>query len=251
MTSKSPLKFIRADSLNEPLWRQIELILLGQIRDGRYAGSERLPSENDLAAQFGVNRHTARQAIAGLVRRGVIFKRKGGGSYLVPDVLDYEIGERTRFSTNLAAQGREPGHTLIAVDERPIYGKPAAALHMNDGDQAVFIHYIGKADEIPIGVGETYLSAKRFPGFGEKYKELLSMTKTLADYGVADYKREVTRLIARLPSPEDVLYLRQSETTPILAVESIDVDSDGTPIVYHNKRCAGERIQFVIRRGDL
>src|SRR5215475_6026815 len=110
MTIKSQPSFIRADSLNEPLWRQIELILLGQIRDGRYAGSERLPSENDLAAQFGVNRHTARQAIAGLVRRGVIFKRKGGGSYLVPDVLDYEIGERTRFSTNLAAQGREPGH---------------------------------------------------------------------------------------------------------------------------------------------
>ena len=247
----APSKFIRSDGLGEPLWRQIELILLGQIRDGRFSGAERLPSEHELATQFGVNRHTARQALAGLVQRGVVFKRKGGGSYLVPGVLDYAIGERTRFSANLAAQGREPAHTLITVDERPVYGKAAAALQMNDGDQAVFIYLIGEADEIPIAVGETYLSATRFPGFGEKYKETLSMTKSLAHYGISDYKREVTRVIARLPSPEDARHLRQSEATPVLAVESVDVDSDGLPIVFHDKRCAGERVQFVIRRGDL
>jgi GntR family phosphonate transport system transcriptional regulator len=251
MTPRTQSKFVRAGRFEEPLWRQIELILLGQIRDGRFAGAERLPSENDLAVQFGVNRHTARQAIAGLVQRGVIFKRKGGGSYLVPGVIDYAIGERTRFSTNITLQGREPAHTLIVVDERPVHGKVAAALQLADGDYAAYIYLIGEADEIPIAIGETYLAAKRFPGFGEKYKETYSMTKALAHYGVSDYKREVTRCIARMPSPEDVRYLRQSESTPVLAVESIDVDSAGVPIVYHETRYAGERVQFVIRREEL
>jgi len=113
----------------EHLWQQVEKILLQQIQTGHFEGSDRLPSENDLALQFDVNRHTVRQAIAGLVQRGVVFKRKGGGSYLVPGMIDYPIGERTRFSTNIALQGRAPSHTLLAFGERLIYGK-AAALKM-------------------------------------------------------------------------------------------------------------------------
>ena len=163
MTTKSQAKLARSDSTEEPLWKKIEMALLRQIRDGRFAGAERLPSENDLATQFGVNRHTARQAIAGLVQRGVIFKRKGGGSYLVPGVLEFAIGERTRFSVNLTRQGREPGRTLLSFDERPVSGKVASALQLRDGSRAIFLHLIGMADEIPITLTKTYMPAKRFP----------------------------------------------------------------------------------------
>ncbi|AYG62094.1 phosphonate metabolism transcriptional regulator PhnF [Rhizobium jaguaris] len=244
-------ELVRHEGQDEPLWKQIEAILLQEIKDGRFRGNGRLPSEFDLAAEFGVNRHTARQAIAALVQRGVLFKRKGGGSYVVPEMLDYAIGERTRFSTNVALQGREPAHTLLVVDERATHKKAAQALNMAEGDPAVYISLIGEADDIPISVGETYLSAARFPGFGAKYRETYSMTKALAHYGVFDYKRDVTRCIARMPSPEDVKHLRQSESSPVLFVESVDIDLEGHPIVYHETRYAGERVQFVIRRGDL
>ena len=35
--------------------------------------------------------------------------------------------------------------------------------------------------------------------------------------------------------------------TPILAVESVDIDRDRRPIVYHETRFAGERVQFVVK----
>jgi len=242
---------VRQEGQEGPLWKQIETSLLQQIKDGRFKGTGRLPSEFDLAAEFGVNRHTARQAIAALVQRGVLFKRKGGGSYVVPEMLDYAIGERTRFSTSIVAQGREPAHTILAVDERPAHKKAAAALNVAEGDPVIFISTVGEADDIPISVAETYLSASRFPGFGEKYAEHYSMTKALANYGVTDYKRDITRCTARMPSPADVRNLRQSDASPVLFVESVDTDMDGQPIVYHETRFAGERVQFVIRRGDL
>ncbi|WP_454854319.1 UTRA domain-containing protein [Rhizobium binxianense] len=94
-----------------------------------------------------------------------------------------------------------------------------------------------------------------FPPAGSQFRseirETYSMTKALAHYGVVDYKRDVTRCTARMPSPSDVKYLRQSELMPVLFVESVDVDLEGQPIVYHETRYAGERVQFVIRRGDL
>lgn len=234
----------------EPLWQQMEAALLAEIRAGRFEAAGRLPSEQDLAERFGVNRHTARQALAGLVQRGLVFKRKGGGSYLVPGVIDYRIGDRTRFSANLALAGRAAGHSVIEIVEGPAHGRIAAALQIAEGAPVVLIRHIGEADGIPIAVGETYLPAARFPGFGARYRETLSTTKALAHYGVTDYRRDVTRIVARNPLPDDVLHLRQSAATPVLAVESLDVDADNRPIVYHETRFAGERVQFVVRRDD-
>ena len=234
----------------EPLWKQLEQTLLEDIQGGRFDGAGRLPSEHELAERFGVNRHTARQAIAGLVQRGIIFKRKGGGSYLVPGVIDYEIGERTRFSTNVALQGREPSRTLLEVSERKAHARACAALEMADGEMSVFIRVIGEADGVPISIGHTYLPARRFPGFAAVYRETMSITKALVRFGIHDYMRETTRVTARNPSQDEAQHLRQSAMTPILAVESVDIDGDKRPIVYHETRFAGERVQFVVKRGD-
>jgi GntR family phosphonate transport system transcriptional regulator len=166
-------------------------------------------------------------------------------------VIEYAIGERTRFSVNITRQGREPARTLLFSEERLVHGKVAAALRLKEGTRAIFLYLIGTADDIPITLGQTYMPAQRFPRFAEKYEAAhYSMTKALAQYGISDYKREVTRCIARMPSPEDVRYLRQSESTPVLAVESVDVDLEGRPIVYHETSYAGERVQFVFQRRD-
>jgi GntR family transcriptional regulator, phosphonate transport system regulatory protein len=227
----------------EHLWQQVESILLKQIKSGRFKNVDRLPSENELASQFGVNRHTVRQAIAGLVARGVVFKRKGGGSYLVP------IGKRTDFSTNVALQGKEPGHILLALGERPIYGKVATALRMRDGDEAVFLHLVGEADRLPISIAKTYLPANRFAGFGEIYRKTMSMTAALKSFDVPDYFRDVTRCVAHMPSGEDARHLKQSESVPVLLVEAIDVDAQSRPIAFHETLYAGERVQLVV--GDM
>jgi GntR family transcriptional regulator, phosphonate transport system regulatory protein len=238
----------RQNLRGEHLWQQLEKILLRRIRNGRFEGDDRLPSENDLASQFGVNRHTVRQAIAGLVQRGIVFKRKGGGSYLVPDMIDYSIKERTRFSTNIALQGKAPSHTVLAVGERAVYGKVAAALNMRDGDKAVFLHRVGEADKLPISIAKTYLPAARFAGFADVYRTTMSMTAALKQFDVRDYFRDVTRCVARMPSKADARHLRQSASVPVLLVETVDVDMQSRPIVYHETLYAGERVQFVFRR---
>ena len=53
-----------------PMWHQIELALVRDIQTGRLAPGARLPAEADVAAQFGVHRHTARRALAALAEKG-------------------------------------------------------------------------------------------------------------------------------------------------------------------------------------
>ena len=53
-------------------------ILAGQIADGRIEGGSRL-QESTVAAQFGISRAPARQALAELQRRGLVEKADGRG----------------------------------------------------------------------------------------------------------------------------------------------------------------------------
>jgi GntR family phosphonate transport system transcriptional regulator len=230
----------------DPVWRQVESILFTEIRAGQYKDSQRLPAEHEIAARFGVNRHTVRQALAGLVDRGLVYKRKGGGSYLVPGFIDYALGAHTRFSANLLAQNREPGHQIVAQREIPAPERVARALALEPGAPLAFMVSIGAADGVPISVGEHYFPAARFPGFLDAYRADMSVTRVLRRYGVEDYARKITRIVAALPSEDDCRHLRLSRVTPVLAVDSIDVDPGGQPITLHETRFAGDRVQFVL-----
>jgi len=59
---------------------QIADILAARIRVGQYAS--KLPSERDLAAEFGVSYQTLRHAMAVLRERGLIITRQGWGTFI-------------------------------------------------------------------------------------------------------------------------------------------------------------------------
>ena len=54
------------------LWRRIADDLERAIATGELAAGERLPGEVEIAARFGVNRHTVRRALAALAGRGLV-----------------------------------------------------------------------------------------------------------------------------------------------------------------------------------
>jgi DNA-binding FadR family transcriptional regulator len=58
--------------------------LRGAILGGAYAPGDRLPSERELAEQFGVDRHTLRSAVHELELLGLITRRQGAGAHVLP-----------------------------------------------------------------------------------------------------------------------------------------------------------------------
>ncbi len=64
------------------LYLQVAEQLQEQIADGTFDGGSRLPSERDLAGQFGVSRPTIREAMIALEIAGVVEVRSGSGVYV-------------------------------------------------------------------------------------------------------------------------------------------------------------------------
>jgi GntR family transcriptional regulator len=65
-----------------PLYHQLAELLAARIRAGDYPPGTRIPSEHQLAGVFAIGRPTARQAIDVLVRKGLVTRRRGSGTYV-------------------------------------------------------------------------------------------------------------------------------------------------------------------------
>jgi len=64
------------------LYVQVRETLRDQIKTGVLEPGQKLPSEDDLAAQFGVSRMTVRQGISDLTDEGMLYRRRGRGTFV-------------------------------------------------------------------------------------------------------------------------------------------------------------------------
>jgi GntR family transcriptional regulator len=65
-----------------PVYYQIKQSIKNSILHGEYKPGEKIPSENELAKQFGVSRLTARQGVLQLVQEGFLATKRGTGTFV-------------------------------------------------------------------------------------------------------------------------------------------------------------------------
>lgn len=234
----------RGDGIS--LWRQIVTRLEGDIATGRLAAGARLPTEAELSQGFGVNRHTIRRAMEELAGRGLVRVEQGRGSFVAEDVVEYPLGSRTRFSEIIRAQSREPTGRILRVEEIQAEGRVAELLKLRRGRGVVAVDRLSMANGRAITLGTHHFPAHRFARLPGLLAENPSITAALAACGVPDYRRQITRITARMPTPEESHQLGQPRTRPILLSEAVNVDPDGVPVDVTFSRYAAARTQLVV-----
>ena len=91
-----------------PLHRQATARLEELIREPRHQAGELLPDELSLAKDLGISRGTVRQAIDQLVRQGLIERRRGIGTRVVPAHerrIQHDLGAWASFAREMEEQG--------------------------------------------------------------------------------------------------------------------------------------------------
>jgi GntR family transcriptional regulator, phosphonate transport system regulatory protein len=227
------------------LWRQISEQLRSEIAAGTPPAGGRLPSEAELARRFGVNRHTLRRALEELARAGLIRVAQGRGSFVSEDVLDYTVGPRTRFSEWIRRHNKEPSGRVLRLAEVPAEAAVARGLGLAAGAPVVLLERLGLVDGRPVGVSAHHFPAGLAPGLLAALSAAPGISEALAAVGIADYRRAVTRVTARLPTPEEAGLLRVPRSRPLLVAENVNVDVSGRVVEFGLARYPTPRVQIV------
>lgn len=230
-----------------PLWTAIAEDLRSSIAAGRYSEGDRLPTEAELSARFGVNRHTVRRALAAMADSGMVVSRRGAGVFVAgKPPLDYALGRRVRFNRNLASAGRSSGRKILLMTTRHADAQEAEALQLPVGASVHVCEGVSYADDQPLATYRTVFPADRFPGMLAIMERVNSVTQVMVEFGIPDYVRIDTRLTAKRATAVQALHLKIREGDPILRAVSINADPDGVPVEYGHTWFAGDRITLTV-----
>lgn len=229
-----------------PLWKTIADSLMTDLANARYGPGDKLPTEAQLAARFGVNRHTVRHALAQLADAGLVQPRRGSGVYVTERPTDYPVGRRTRFHKGIAAAGRDGEKRFLGIDTRTADRDEAMALDLALGATVHVVDGLLLADRKPIGIFRSSFPADRLPGLPAALKDTTSVTQALATCGVADYTRKSTRLTAKIAKPVQARLLNIAEGAPVLRSVGVNIDPDGRPVEYGRTWFAGDRVTLTV-----
>lgn len=236
----------RTSSKKTPLWQSIANDLTNDLSEGRYTPGDQLPTESQLAARFGVNRHTVRRALADLADQGLVLSRRGAGVFVRQIPTDYPIGTRVRFHQNIRAAGRLPSRKILTLETRAADTDEAESLALATG---AFVH-VSKgqslADGMPVAFFTSVFPAALLPQLPEHLSRTSSVTKALKACGIPDYTRASTRITTHRATPTLALHLQCREGDPVLHTVSISLGPDGTPVEYGRTWFAGDRVTLTI-----
>lgn len=144
-----------------PLYYQLADILMNKIRSGEYPPGARIPSEHQLAATYGIGRPTARQATDLLVRKRILMRRRGSGTYVRPAAKEVNLFSLAGTTSAFHQEGISVTTTLL--DGPRLATVPAEdAANPFAGAPAYFISRLRTVEDCPVLIEDIYLDSTVF-----------------------------------------------------------------------------------------
>jgi GntR family transcriptional regulator len=200
-----------------PLYRQLADILTVRIRSGEYPVDSRIPSENDLSATYGIGRPTARQATEHLIRKGLLLRKRGSGTYVREKVNEVDLFSLGGTSSAFQKEGIDI-QTRLNGTARRIH-MPKEADHPFSGSHVYFLSRITSVDGEPVLLEEMFFSTVLFSGFDEMDLSGKSISRVVEEVYYLKPSGGKQNFSIGIPGPERALRLGISEKTPILLVK--------------------------------
>jgi GntR family transcriptional regulator len=203
-----------------------------RISAHEWRAGERLPSEADLAAHYGVARMTIRQAVGALASEGMVVRRQGLGTFAVEQLPTRTTNELMSYTEEMTKQGHDVRTRLLgaAVDQPP----PAArgALGLGRCTAAILIRRVREVNDYPIVLQNSWLPFARFAGLITQPLLDGSLYAMIEDrYGVRIVRaRQAITATAADDYTASVLGLEPGE--PVLRTVRTTYDSSNLAIEY-------------------
>lgn len=230
-----------------PLWFQISERLVTALDKGEFEIGDALPSEAELNRRFGVSRTTARAALDHLETQGLIERRSGRGSIVLPPKVDQPLQRMSSFAEDMQARGWTPGYAEPEANIVRASGDVAGALDIDRSSRVVFFSRLLLANDEPIGVSESWLSPVAVPATKSllrqvtEAKSLYTWLETERGFRISGGSEVIEAGIAGEALSEK---LRIDLGAPVLIARRAAHDANGVPIEYVCRHYRADRYRY-------
>ncbi len=214
-----------------PLYKQLSQILQQRIKEGVYKSGEKLPSESELIKVFKVSRITASAAIQELVQSGLVYRKKGKGTYVTrPRIIG--ISSFGSFTADILQRGMTPSSRVVEFTTVPADQELSTHLGLNVGEYCVKLSRVRFANDEPVAMETTYLPLKLVPGLENEDLEKGSLFSILEkSFGLHPAWSEGI-FEASSARPEQAELLKIKAGAPVLFVHRVTLDNNDVPLEW-------------------
>ncbi|MFF8832781.1 GntR family transcriptional regulator [Streptomyces sp. NPDC015131] len=229
-----------------PLWYQVSQSLRASILGRSPDASLRLPTEEQLAAHYGVSVLTMRQALKELEAEGLISRHRRRGTFIEPGArrsaprrllgsIDAIVAQQSGERTTILGHGEDkvPGDLtehFPGLDEVVVYRRLR-----RDGESGEPTNWAENAVRPEVAARIDLADLERWP-----------MTKVLRDAVGVRISRITDTVEARLADPETAELLQVPLLSPILHYTGVTYDEDGRVVDVARIRYRGDRFSFTV-----
>ncbi|MEU9295993.1 GntR family transcriptional regulator [Streptomyces sp. NPDC048266] len=229
-----------------PLWYQVSQSLRASILGRTPDASLRLPTEEQLAAHYGVSVLTMRQALKELEEEGLISRHRRRGTFIEPGArrstprrllgsIDAVVAQQSGERTTVLGHGTEPVPGELAEHFPDVTEVVAYRRLRRDGESGEPTNWAENAVRPELAATIDPADLERWP-----------MTKVLRDVVGVRISRITDTVEARLADPETAALLQVPLLSPILHYTGVTYDEDGRVVDVARIRYRGDRFSFTV-----
>jgi GntR family transcriptional regulator len=223
---------------SEPLWQQLQRELRTRLEAGEFDG--RFPGELALVEEYGVSRHTVRQALRQLRADGVIVAERGRQPRVAPPPeIEQPLGALYSLFASVEAAGLEQRSVVRTFDTRAD-ALVAERLDLEASTPLVYLERLRLAGDEPLALDRVWLPASLAKPLLQAdfthtglYAELASRTGVRIDHGREDVH-------AVIPTAAERNQLQCAHDVAAFSINRLS-HAGGRPVEWRHTLVRGDR----------
>ncbi len=223
-----------------PLWAQLESALKGRLDAGEF--DDRFPTDNELVGEYGVSRHTVREAIRHLNASGILRRERGRGTVVNRSEFVQPLGALYSLFESIEASGAVQRSQVIEL-RKDLNPAVAEQLGLPADAPLLFLERIRLADDEPLAIDRAWLPLEiAAPLLASDFERTALYDELELRCGIRP-EAGWERITPLLPSPEErkLLAMRRGEAAFFLERLST---SNGTLLEWRTNSVRGDRYPF-------
>jgi len=229
-----------------PVYKRIQNTIRKRIEASELRPGDAVASERELARTHKVSLMTARHALAGLEREGVVERRRGAGTFVAAPKIHFN--KLMSYTEHMSSRGLMPRSRVLVsklVEDEP---EVAARLRLPSSSPLVKIERLRLTEEDPFALETCYLPASEFAALTTSPLGRGSLFSTLEhDFGIElAYADEEIDATAADAETAELLGIHKS--APMLRIRQVIYSTTGKATLYVVGYYRSERHTLFIRR---